>query len=34
MQTSETRLSELEQDGKTAVLVSINNHLSGINCNI
>ena len=26
----ETRLSELEQDGKTAVLVSIDNHLSGI----
>lgn len=27
---AETTLSELEQDGKTAVLVSINNHLSGI----
>jgi P-type Cu+ transporter len=26
----ETRLSQLEQEGKTAVLVSINNHLSGI----
>jgi P-type Cu+ transporter len=28
--TIETRLSQLEQEGKTAVLVSINNHLSGI----
>ncbi|MDQ3083925.1 MAG: heavy metal translocating P-type ATPase [Thermoproteota archaeon] len=27
---AETTLSELEQDGKTAVLVSIDNHLSGI----
>ena len=26
----ETRLSELEEEGKTAVLVSIDNHLSGI----
>ena len=26
----ETRLSELEEDGKTAVLVSIDNHLSGL----
>ena len=26
----DTKLSELEQDGKTAILVSINNHLSGI----
>ncbi len=28
--TIETRLSQLEQEGKTAVLVSINDHLSGI----
>ena len=26
----ETKLSELEKDGKTAVLVSIDNHLSGL----
>ena len=29
-ETVETKLSELEQEGKTAVLVSINNRLSGI----
>jgi len=27
---AETKLSELEQDGKTAVLVSVDNHLSGL----